>query len=323
MVTEMKVGWIETIKHATGGRAYDSNVQRVIAKKHDLEIFNVGFDKSTPFKYPILLYKIARLSGKKDVWVKRYDSIIMLPFERTVGKNIAIIYHIDITTAPYQERIPLFLLEKIFYRNLWKVDAIVTICKFYYNRFVRIGYPNVKLIYPAYNVNDFKFTEKEIEDFKKRYGIDKKPIIYIGNCQRIKGVVESYKALKDMNVHLITSGRKTVDIPAINLNLPYRDYLRLLKASSVVVTMSKFIEGWLLTAHEAMLCKTPVVGSQGLYEILQDGDQIICEDFNNIRSDVEYAMDHPELGERGYNYAKQFTIERFENEWIKFMKEFE
>lgn len=315
----MEIGWVETLRKATGGRAYESKAQRAIAKRHDLEIINIGSDAYSSFKYPLLLYKALRLKGAKDMWVKRYESVLVLPFDRTVGKDVSIVYHIDITTVPYWKRIPKFLFKKIFYRNLWEVDAIVTICKFFYNHFVRIGYPNVKLIYAGYDVDDFKFSDKEIEDFKRRYGIDKKPIVYMGNCQRIKGVVESYKALRGMDVHLVTSGKKDVDIPALNLNLPYRDYLKLLRASSAVVLMSKFIEGWHLTGHEAMLCKTPVVGAPGLYEILQDGGQTVCSDFKKLRRDVEYVMEHPELGKKGYDYARKFTNEKFESEWLKFV----
>ena len=66
-----------------------------------------------------------------------------------------------------------------------------------------------------------------------------------------------------------------INIPVVNLSLNYKEYLCLLKASSVVVTMSKFKEGWCLTAHEAMLCKTPVIGSGkgGMRELLEGGNK--------------------------------------------------
>ena len=43
--------------------------------------------------------------------------------------------------------------------------------------------------------------------------------------------------------------------------LSKQDYLRLLKACDLVITMSKVREGWCRVAHEAMLCQTPVIGS--------------------------------------------------------------
>ena len=140
-------------------------------------------------------------------------------------------------------------------------------------------------------------------EFKRRFSSEEKPILYLGNCQRIKGVVEAYEQLKDLKVHLVTSGRKEVDLPILNLNLDYRDYLLLLKSSSVVITMSKFKEGWNRTAHEAMLCKTPVIGSGlgGMKELLEGGNQIICENFSDLKERVSYVLDHPELGETGLN----------------------
>jgi glycosyltransferase involved in cell wall biosynthesis len=81
--------------------------------------------------------------------------------------------------------------------------------------------------------------------------------------------------------------------------------------------MSKFREGWNRTAHEAMLCKTPVIGSGlgGMRELLEGGSQIICEDFDDLKERIWYVLDHPELGENGHAFAKQFTVKRFEEEW--------
>ena len=86
--------------------------------------------------------------------------------------------------------------------------------------------------------------------------------------------------------------------------------------------MSKFKEGWNRTAHEAMLCKTPVIGSGlgGMRELLEGGGQIICEDFGDLKERVCYVLEHPELGEAGYGFAKQFTVKRFEEEWLNLIE---
>ena len=110
---------------------------------------------------------------------------------------------------------------------------------------------------------------------------------------------------------------KEVDIPAIHLDLSFTDYNCLLTASSVVVTMSKFKEGWGRTTHEAMICKTPVIGSGGggMRELLVGGNQIICDDMGDLKDNVLHAMNNPELGLDGYRYATQnkFSIEHFQN----------
>ena len=67
-----------------------------------------------------------------------------------------------------------------------------------------------------------------------------------------------------------------------------------------------------------MLCKTPVIGSGlgGMKELLEGGNQIICEDFNDLKGQVSFALDRPEVGEKGFEFAKQFTVEKFNDAWV-------
>lgn len=124
---------------------------------------------------------------------------------------------------------------------------------------------------------------------------------------------------------MITSEENQIKIPVRNLEIDYKEYLRLLKASSIVIVMSKFKEGWCRTAHEAMLLKTPVIGSGkgGMKELLEGGKQIICENFDSLRERVEYLLNYPgvreKMGEDGYNFAKDFTLERFKRDWLELL----
>ena len=128
-----------------------------------------------------------------------------------------------------------------------------------------------------------------------------------------------------MNVELVTSGYRTVEIPCMNLNLSSHEYRVLLAAADVVVTMSKFEEGWCRTTHEAMLCKTPVVGSGlgGMKELLEGGKQLIASDFTHLKESVAYLLKHPEYGETGYHYASrnEFSIAYFQDAWRKVVNE--
>ena len=97
--------------------------------------------------------------------------------------------------------------------------------------------------------------------------------------------------------------------------------------------MSKFKEGWCRTAHEAMLCKTPVIGSGtgGMKELLEGGNQLIC-DFPELKDKVEYLLKCQRLDKKidssvkwkrteyGYEFAKQFTTEKFKQSWITLIK---
>ena len=318
----MEIGWIEVLKKVYGETIYTSMVQSVLSKHHHLEMINVGVDRFRKYLYPKILYRLCRISGEKDFWIRNFDSIITMPYDGTRGKNIALIFHIDYSFQPPYLKPSLIGLEKIFYHHLKKADAIITISKYWQRHFEERGYPKVFLIYNGFDMDQFGFGEEEVLEFKRRFRLEGKPILYLGNCQHIKGVVEVYDRLKDLNVHLVTSGRKEVNIPALNLDLDYRDYLLLLRSSSLVITMSKFKEGWNRTAHEAMLCKTPVVGSGlgGMRELLEGGRQIICDGFDELREKASYALDHPELGEMGFDFARQFTIKKFNEEWLRLIE---
>jgi glycosyltransferase involved in cell wall biosynthesis len=323
----VEIGWIEMPENVKGrcweiggGEICRRFLFDILSKKYSVEgggitggIFSRNVIKN--------LYKSLKLSGKKDIWIREINSTI-LPINKIIGINILNFFHIG-GAIPTSYHLSNTILEKLFYRNLNKIDVIVTMSRYWEEYFQKKGYDNVKVIYTAFDMSLFKFTEREIAEFKEEYDLTEKPIIYIGNCQKLKGVVESYKALKDLDVYLVTSGKRKVNVPTINLNLNYRDNQKLLKASSVVVTMSKFPEGWCRTAHEAMLCKTPVVGSGlgGMGELLRGGKQVICKDFNKLRENVEYLMKNPEVGEKSYEYAKQFTVERFEKEWMELISQ--
>jgi glycosyltransferase involved in cell wall biosynthesis len=318
----MEIGWIEVLKKVYGETIYTNRVQSVLSKHHNLEMINVGLDRFKKYLYPKILYRLCRISGEKHLWIRNFDSIITMPYDGTRGKNIALIFHIDYSFQPAYLKPSWMILEKIFYHHLKKVDAIITISKYWQNHFLERGYPNVYLIYNGFDLDQFQFEDEEVLEFRRRFRLEDRPIIYIGNCQRIKGVVEAYDRLKDLDVHLVTSGRREVNIPALNLDLDYRDYLLLLRSSSVVIAMSKFKEGWNRTAHEAMLCKTPVIGSGlgGMRELLEGGAQIICDDFDDLEEKVYYVLDHPETGERGYEFARRFTVERFNEDWLSLIE---
>ena len=310
-----------------GGGIQNKMISDILQEHYRCQFFNVTVNRhgNRLFEYSKLYYKLTKVRGNKDIWIRSFSSTITLPFDKVQGKNIIVVHHIDNDSKPVPIRFLNRIVEKVFYYAIERVDAIVVVSKFWREHFESRGCDGVRVIYNPFDTSEFEFTEKEIIDFKEKYGLTKKPTIYLGNCKKAKGVVEAYHALKGLDVHLVTSGERKVDIPATNLNLSYRDYLRLLKASSVVVTMSKFKEGWCRTAHEAMLCKTPVVGSGmgGMEELLEGGNQIICKDFIKLRENVEYAMEHPELGEEGYEYASQekFTLPHFEKEWVKLIED--
>lgn len=308
-------------KSGKGGGIYNQLITDVVKDNFNAEIYEViRLQRNKPYNFSKLYYNLSKLHGQKDVWIRTSNSVVTLPFDKTYGKNIALIHHIDNSLKSVPTKVLSNILDKVLIHNLNLVDKIVVVSQFWKEYFETLGYDSVEVIYNPFDLKGFTFNDDDIDKFKAKYQLSEKPIIYLGNCQKAKGVVEAYEALKELNVHFVTSGAKDVNLPATHLNVGYREYLLLLQASSAAVTMSKFNEGWCRTAHEAMLCKTPVVGSGmgGMRELLEGGGQIICPDFSKLRDCVEYAMGDSKLGETGYAFASQdrFTLGFFKDKWV-------
>ncbi|MBI2053768.1 MAG: glycosyltransferase [Candidatus Staskawiczbacteria bacterium] len=324
---EKNIGWIEIFSKRYGGVIHRSYVREELAKEFELEFFNLEPKHLKRFRYLKFLesfYYILSLEGEKDLWVRGFFETVFMRTKKTKGRNLVWIHHLDFSGYPVFSRPFLNFLNKFFFfKNLKKADFIVTISEYWRKYFEDLGHKNVYKIYGGFELEKYDISDGEAEEFKKEHNLEGKPIIYLGNCQKGKGVVESYLALKDLDAFLVTSGEKRADIPALNFNLEYRDYLKLLKASSIVLTMSKFKEGWCRTAHEAMLLKTPVVGSGsgGMGELLERGGQIVCKDFGKLKEKAEYLLLNPaagkEIGEKGYQFAKDFSIEKTQKNWVE------
>ena len=334
----VKIAWVckspENSKTLYGGKTYEKQLLAFLSKKEE-----GGYDVSDGYphsnrtsgmlRWAEELYRLSMLDRCADVLIRDfYSSAVM---GKTTGRNIAVIHHMDSS----QKKHPFInkLLEKKIIANLDKIDTIVTVSEYWKEKFEKMGHNDVRVVYNGFDLSSFDITDEEVTDFKERHGLVKKPIIYLGNPQRAKGVVEAYRVLKKANAYLVTSGEKGrgFDLPVLHFDLGYREYLTLLKASSAVVALSKFKEGWNRTAHEAMLCKTPVVGvaQGGMEELLTNGNQLIyspthtdwLHELFTLPELVEMAlMRRTELGEAGYDYASQFAIERFEKEWNKVLK---
>lgn len=325
--------WIRKRSY-TGGAEYHSYLEKILKNNFNLRVFELkGRDLQghSLFIYYILriiyrtsfLLKIFCINLNNDTKIRDFRYTGYLTFSPIRGKNVTLIHHIDASTIT--KNIARYKIEeRLFYKGLKRTDALVVGAYYWKKFFEKKGYKNVVVIHNPFNLNDYHFSNKEIDEFKRKYKLTK-PVIYLGNCQKAKGVVEAYDALKNLDVHLVTSGRQEVIIPALNLDLSKREYLLLLKASSIVITMSKFKEGWCRTAHEAMLLKTPVIGSGagGMKELLEGDKQYVCEDFKDLKPIVLKLLRNKQLryklGVYGHDYAKQFSYKRFEKEWVELL----
>lgn len=323
--TMKEIAVIGTTRKRYGGRIYEEMVADALSDVFTVAHIHTGVSRKDAGKYletPAVFQRLLKTRNATgfDAVVRGLEAACVLSAPPT--RNVVIIFHLDNSQRGFLLKPFYDLLECRVLANLKKADAVVVISQYWENHLRNRGLRNIVRIPCGFDLERFHIPKEEIDRFKNAHCLKDKPIVYIGNCRKDKGVVETCRALKGLEAHLVTSGPRNVRVPATHLDLSYRDYLCLLKASSVVVVMSRFLEGWNRTAHEAMLCKTPVVGSDsgGMGELLKSGGQVICNGFRELRERTVYALEHPEIGEQGYAFAAQFTRDRFEEAWLELMQ---
>ena len=303
----------------SGGHAYDSEAFTALKKNHGiiLDTSVVFPEKSSYWSYLWRLY-----------WHRpEADIVITDPYTIAFGgykKNtytIGLVHHIDplLRQGKITHRWYIRQLEK----KLPKLNVVVTVSEYWKKYMEEIGCRNVHTIYNSFDVGSFIRSEEEIEAFKEKYKQNVgKPLIYIGNASREKGVYESYEQLKACPYTLVMTGavNNAPDLPVNFYNFDKYDYITLLNCCDVVLTMSLMMEGWNRVAHEAMLCRKPVIGTGtgGMSELLNGGEQIVLNDWLELRSFVEHCLSKgDEIGARGFDYVSQFDRHYFENAWCR------
>jgi glycosyltransferase involved in cell wall biosynthesis len=305
---------------AKGGNVYNYLAVCALAKEFSFSIDpnSVKRQNESLWQY---LFKIYRSNPDAAVTIKESYPVALSHISRKT-KNVALIHHIDTMASGQSLRHKWFFYRLI--KNLRQMDLVITVSKYWELYLKNLGCTNVITIYNAFNPEEFICTENEILDFKKKYNFGEKPVIYIGNAHIQKGVYDSYNALKHLDVEMVMTGSKNEapDLPVRFLSLSRKEYILLLTISDVVVLMSNLLEGWNRVAHEALLCKTPVIGSGagGMKELLENAKQTITLP-ENLYDRYQFVSNNRQLfTESGYNYVKQFDYTYFNNAWKQAIK---
>jgi len=311
------------INGANGGNAYDFHAASALKNN-----FKISIDKKTLLteKENTIRYwaKVKSHYPKADVLIKEPYPMVF-GNDSDASKNIAMIHHIDeeFFLKDFQHRWFFSRMKK----KLLKMDLVVTVSKYWEKYLENLGCKKIKIIYNSFDPKDYVLADKEIKNFRSEFHFNREqPLIYIGNAHRPKGVYEVYEALRNKPYQLVMSGSKNnaADLPVKFLSLSRHDYLRLLHASDLVITLSTMVEGWNRIAHEALLCRTPVIGSGrgGMKELLEGAGQKIISDHTKLSAAIEEVLkNRNSFIEKGFEYVQQFNKTYFENEWIKTVSE--
>ncbi len=326
----MRIGWItehDLFSEGAigGGLAYRRQLLAALRRDHEVDVRHVAVPEAHSFPGKVreklrLERAHARVHGDRDVWIRDFRTLAFLGRDRTRGRRIAIVHHVDASTLP--NRLYNETADRLATHRLKAMDTVVVVSRYWDAWVRRRGVRDVHIIHNALDRARFApLTETDRDAFRRAHGLSGKPVVYIGNCRPDKGAHLAYDALRGEPCHLVTSGPCYLDLPCRNLQLSYDDYLQLLRIADVAVLLSQFPEGWCISAHEAMMCGTPVIGSGrgGMRELLEGGGQIVCEDRSRVASEVRFLLADRSaaaaMGARGAAFAQQFTLQRFEDAW--------
>jgi glycosyltransferase involved in cell wall biosynthesis len=313
-----RVGLFQTSRGVGGGRAYETELERALEKTCQVEVRNI---------YP---RHLTSLPGKRfrqilaatrdnhwDVTIRGFVPAIALGLRKAGGRQIVLIHHLDHSEVPHtgvSSR-----LERLFAKALHRAHRLVVVSPFWEEWFsARFSDLAISVVHNGFDVDQYAISPEKTSRFREQFGFDDRPVVYLGNCQRAKGVVEAYEALRDSPYQLVTSGRRDVELPCRHLDISFADYRKLLAASDVVLAVSRFLEGWNRTAHEALLAGTPVVGlpAGGLGDLLEGAGQVVIASPTDLPEAIPEAIERSaELVTTGRNFAREFTLDRFAGSW--------
>ncbi len=311
------------VSDARGGDAYDLETVRTLTR-----VARVDIDPSAKRR--------PRERALGHVWrllsatPPQADIVISDPFVAAWGRraldarHVAMVHHFpfELTRGTLAQRTYLSRLR----RRLKTMDTVVTVSEFWKTQFEKMGCQDVRVVHNALDPARFRYGDKELAAFRQRFDLPPdKPLIYAGNAQIQKGVTDVYDALKDEPYTLVMTGPREEslrDLPVRWLDLRYDDYVRLLAAADVVVTMSRMTEGWCRTAHEALLCGTPVIGSGtgGMRELLEGAGQAVVAP-KQLAQAVRDALHDKDRIRHGREFAERFTPDRFNQAWERIIRE--
>ena len=234
--------------------------------------------------------------------------------------NIGIIHHIN--HEFYSRSFFNKFIYKNLIRNLKKVHQLVVVSEYWKKFFIDLGVENIKVIRCSYRISDYAISDNTIQSFKDRYNLNQdKPIIYLGPNHYGKGVKEVLSKLDLENYTLVATGKNNVEHPQVKtFFFSDSEYRVFLASCDVTLCMSVIMEGWNRVAHESLLAKTPVIGTDkgGMGELLRNSGQIILNDFNGINEAIVRCLQHNfKYIESGYSFVSQFDEHYFETSWLE------
>jgi glycosyltransferase involved in cell wall biosynthesis len=226
-----------------------------------------------------------------------------------------------------------WLYDKFFgYHLLKDADRIIAVSKeeAKYDNEMGADFKKIHVIYNGMDIKSFQDLPKYGE-FKKKYDINGKIILYLGRIHKLKGidfVIKSFSNFKEVNnSFLVISGpddgyrselEKLIEKLNITDKVKFTGFLDEKDKISAYVDADLFVHtviymgGVGITPLEAILCGTPVIVTEQCGEVIKEaecGYLVNYGDIDDLKEKMEYVIENPEehklLTERGKRYIKE------------------
>ncbi|MCX7910148.1 MAG: glycosyltransferase family 4 protein [Endomicrobia bacterium] len=278
--------------------------------------YNIDLFFSPYYKFPVFL-SVPVITNIFDIMY-----LILPPYKNNLKYQLYIKNFIKLTAQKVKKIITC--------SNTVKVDLI---------NILSIPQDKIEVIYLSVDKKFNPQPYKKVEEVKKRYNIDSKYLLYVGNSKPHKNLyrlIEAYKLLPDSirnNYYLLLVGVKRKDLISTFKVLPSwlniieflpDDELVSLYSGAEVFVFPSLYEGFGLPPLEAMACGCPVVASNisTTLEILQDAALYFNPyDINEIKESILKVLLseklRKELVELGFRQVKKFNLEEIGKKYIE------
>ncbi|HLD96256.1 MAG TPA: glycosyltransferase family 1 protein [Patescibacteria group bacterium] len=252
------------------GRNFSYRWQRFFPYKIFYKLFKWGI------RIPLELFFLIR----PDLYF--FPNFVVYPHRR--GKSVVLIHDLTFEKVPqYVARRNVEFLRKFVPPSVARADHVVVNCEFTKRELIeayRVPAEKVTVAYPGVDPKSFyPRSAKDKEEIKRKYGINKPFLLFLGTLEPRKNVPAILKVYADLpnrrDFNLVLAGKRgwlseEIFRTVADLGLeedviftgyvPEEDRPKLMSAAEVFVFPS-FFEGFGMPVVEAQACGTPVVTS--------------------------------------------------------------
>lgn len=311
--------------------------------------FSYCYQRFFPYKVFYKLHKwgidvpLEFFFGRHDLYF--FPNFVIYPHR--AGKSVVVVYDLSFEKVPqFVDRQNVEFLKKFVPASVRECDHVVVISEATKRDVIEtygVSSEKITVIYPGVDPAQFNpRSATEVGEAKRKYGIKKPYLLYLGTLEprkNIPAILEAYADLKRRReFNLVLAGKTgwlseeifaTVRELGIGEDVVFTGYVadedrpKLLSGAEVFVYPS-FFEGFGMPVVEAQACGTPVVTSNttSLPEVVGEaGIMVSPDDVAVLSSALEKVLFDPalqkDLVKRGLNHARQFSWERSARDLLK------